>query len=352
MAELASLEGSAPHLRRFNYDVTNTVDVSDIGSVRDATQLLFADLWPGAELDELWLGFHDFQRLFEGRMPGYRGCDTVYHDIQHSLDVTLATARLIAGHEKSVTETERLGADRATLVVICALFHDSGYILETGDNSRRNGAEYTRSHITRSGRFLRRYLPRIGMARAARVAAEMLHFTGYEKALDALELPDPLDYAAGHLLGTADLIAQMADRCYLEKCRDRLYPEFVLGGIAIETAPNGPLKVRYQSGTDLLLQTPGFYQDVVKKRLDGDFNKVYRFIEALYAGRNPYLSFIERNMAYLEHVIETGEWPALRRTPPCFTVERRPMATTNLLVNQRIMHLRKQSAELRIEGPA
>ncbi len=240
MAELVSLEGSAPHLRRYNYDVTNTVDVSDIGSVRDATQLLFADLWPGAQLDELWLGFHDFQRLFEGRMPGYRGCDTVYHDIQHSLDVTLATARLIAGHEKSVAETERLGADRATLVVICALFHDSGYIIETSDNSHRNGAEYTRNHISRSGRFLRRYLPRIGMARTAGIAAEILHFTGYEKSLDAIELPDPLDYTAGHLLGTADLIAQMADRCYLEKCRDRLYPEFVLGGIAIETSPDGP----------------------------------------------------------------------------------------------------------------
>ena len=34
----------------------------------------------------------------------------------------------------------------------------------------------------------------------------------------------------GHLLGTADMIAQIADRCYLEKCRDRLYAEFVLGG--------------------------------------------------------------------------------------------------------------------------
>ncbi len=90
----------------------------------------------------------------------------------------------------------------------------------------------------------------------------------------------------------------------------------------------------------------------MKKRLDGDFNRVYRFMEALYGGRNPYLNFIERNMAYLEHVIETGEWPALRRTPPCFTVEQRPLAATNLLVNQRIMRLREQSADLNIERPA
>ena len=36
----------------------------------------------------------------------------------------------------------------------------------------------------------------------------------------------------GHILGTADLNAKMSDRCYLEKCLDRLYPKFVLDGLA------------------------------------------------------------------------------------------------------------------------
>ena len=49
-------------------------------------------------------------------------------------------------------------------------------------------------------------------------------------------MKDPRDIKLGHLLGTADMIAQMADRCYLEKCRDRLYPEFVLGGVAVALA--------------------------------------------------------------------------------------------------------------------
>ena len=55
-------------------------------------------------------------------------------------------------------------------------------------------------------------------------------------------MADPRDRKLGHLLGTADLIAQMADRCYLEKCRDRLYPEFVLGGIAAATGTDGALQ--------------------------------------------------------------------------------------------------------------
>ena len=47
------------------------------------------------------------------------------------------------------------------------------------------------------------------------------------------QVADRRDITVGHLLGTADMIAQMADRCYLEKCRDRLYAEFVLGGVAL-----------------------------------------------------------------------------------------------------------------------
>jgi hypothetical protein len=333
--------GSPPHVRRFDYDVTDTVNVSSVNSVRGAICELFVDLWPGAILDELWVAFHDFQRLFEGRMFSYEGCDTVYHDIQHTLDVTLAMARLISGYERSVDNEEKLGPDRAVVGIICALFHDSGYIRDKTDIRYQNGAEYTKWHVSRSAGFLRSYLPKIGMHRQTSTAAELVHFTGYEKKIEEIELDDPLDSMVGHLLGTADLIAQMADRCYLEKCRDRLYLEFVLAGIAIQTNSNGSQSVLYQSGIDLLLQTPQFYRNVVKKRLDIDFNKAYRYIEAIYRGRNPYIEFIERNIAYLEYIIETGEWQALRRDPPCYTFNEAPLSSANALVNQRIVSLRE-----------
>ena len=332
---------AAPQVRRFDYDVTNTVNVSCIAEVRNATREILYQTWPQASFDELWLAFHDFELLFKGRMPGYEGCDTVYHDIQHTLDMTLATARLLAGYEITVDEAEHLGPERVIVSIICALFHDSGYIRESTDHEHKNGAELTNCHIARGGSFLRSYLPRIGLADRAGCAAEVLHFTGYEKPLDQIVLEDPRDSMIGHLLGTADLIAQMADRCYLEKCRDRLYLEFVLAGIAIEDDNNGTRTVRYQSGIDLLLQTPALYRDVVKKRLDKDFNKAYRYVEALYNGHNPYLAFIERNIAYLEHIIETGEWPALRRSPPCFTVNDDAIIAANALVNQTLTELRK-----------
>ncbi len=336
----------APQVRRFDYDVTNTVNVSCIDEVRDATREILFRIWPQTSFDELWIAFHDFELLFKGRMPGYEGCDTVYHDIQHTLDMTLATARLIAGYELTANENEQLGPDRVVTGIICALFHDSGYIRESSDLEHRNGAELTHCHISRSASWISHYMPAIGLSEYAARAAEIIHFTGYEKPLDQIVLDDPLDSMVGHLLGTGDLIAQMADRCYLEKCRDRLYLEFVLAGVAIEDSGDGARTVRYQSGIDLLLQTPGFYRNVVKKRLDKDFNKAYRYVEALYGGHNPYLAFIERNIAYLEHIIETGEWPALRRSPPCFTVNEEPVRAANVLVNQKLAAMRATPAVL------
>ena len=89
---------------------------------------------------------------------------------------------------------------------------------------------------------------------------------------------------------------------------------------------DGIARNKYQSGNDLLLQTPDFYESFVKKRLKQTFNRAYRYIEALYDGRNPYMEIIERNFAYLEHIIETGDWSALRRTPPPLAVKDDPLA--------------------------
>ena len=111
------------HDRRNDFDVTNTVQVSKPAAVRDAVHALFAEVFPGAEFDKLWLAFYDFERLFTGRYPGYLGCDTTYHDLQHSLDMTLAVARLVAGYEQSVEPADRLGARRALMAVVTALFH-------------------------------------------------------------------------------------------------------------------------------------------------------------------------------------------------------------------------------------
>ncbi len=305
--------------RRNDYDVTNTVQVSNPADVRNAVWKLFSETFPGAPFDKLWLAFYDFERLFTGRYPGYLGCDTTYHDMQHTLDMTLALARLVAGYERSVEASERLGPDRARMAIITSLFHDSGYIRHKDrDSDFINGAEFTLYHVTRSADFLRRYLPELGLANDAGIASMIVHFTGYEVDLDEIELDDPRDIICGHLLGTADMIAQMADRCYLEKCRDRLYKEFVIGGVAVENSKPGEYMVRYKSGEDLLQKTPVFYQQVMRERLNLKFNRAYRYIEVLYDGQNPYIEAIRNNITHLVRIISTGNWALLRREPAFF----------------------------------
>jgi len=312
-------QGNMSQDRRNDYDVTNTVQVSDPASVRNAVHELFSETFPGMPFDKLWLAFYDFERLFTGRYPGYNGCDTTYHDMQHTLDMTLALARLVSGYERSVEPTDRLGAARAQMAIITSLFHDSGYIRhETRDKDFNNGAEFTLYHVSRSADFLRRYLPELGLARDVGVSSMIVHFTGYELDLDNIELDDPRDIICGHLIGTADMIAQMADRCYLEKCRDRLYNEFVVGGVAVENAKPGEYMMRYTSGVDLLMKTPTFYQHVMRERLNSKFNRVYRYIEVLYNGQNPYIDAIRANITHLVQVIESNDWSLLRRKPACF----------------------------------
>jgi hypothetical protein len=67
--------------------------------------------------------------------------------------------------------------------------------------------------------------------------------------------------------------------------------------------------------------------DVREKRLDRDFHGVYRYLEILYAGHNPYLEAIDRNLDYLRQVLRSESWQLLRRRPPIFAATADPMAT-------------------------
>ena len=322
--------------RRSDFDVTDTVQVSRPAAVREAVLQLYADTWPGAPLEVLERALKDFESLFTGQMPGFLGVDTVYHDLQHSQDVVLAMARLLAGYERE-PDGPRLGAERGLAALVTALFHDSGYIRETGESAIANGAVFTRNHVTRSARFIARYLPGAGLGHWVPIATRIVHFTGYEVPLELLRVADVRDRLAGHLLGTADMLAQMADRCYLEKCRDRLYAEFVLGDVAVHAGAEG-VKVLYGSGLDLLRQTPKFIASTIDNRLGTAFGHSYRYVEPLYGGDNPYMNAIHQNVRYLNGLTRGSRWPMLRRNPPVFTVESNAMDGVRTLL---VRHLKE-----------
>ena len=142
------------------------------------------------------------------------------------------------------------------------------------------------------------------------------------------------------------MLAQMADRCYLEKCRDRLYGEFVLAGIAVEQKTPRERIVRYASGADLLRQTPGFWQLSASSRLEKSFNRAYRNVEPLFGGQNPYLLAIDHNLRYLGQLLETGDTSSLRRKPPVFTVLPNPAESVGALVSRHLAGLNAPAGSL------
>jgi hypothetical protein len=285
-------------------DVTNRVNVEDPRQVREAVLALFSARFPGSQFAALGRAFDDFAALFEGRFPGYLPCDTLYHDVRHTLDITLATARLIDGHERVCAPAERLGARRAALGVLVALLHDTGYLKRSSEAHVANGAVFTRVHVSRSAEFAAAYLPQLGFGAEAPLAARLVHFTGYELDLDDIAVEDPCERMLGWIVGAADLIGQMSDRTYLEKCRDFLYPEFVWADIA---------RGRYASAADLIMKTPEFYENVARTRIDSKLGGADRFAEAHFDGPSLYQSEIDRNIRFLKQVVASAELARLRR---------------------------------------
>ena len=299
--------------RRRHYDVTNTVNISQPREVSTAITALLHARYPDHDFGIVARAIRLFERLYAGTLPGYLGCDTWYHDAQHSLDCALAMARLLDGHDHSVIAAERLGPRRALLGIVIALFHDAGYIRRRGEPAH-NGAEYTLTHVRRSSAFLREFLPQLGLGSDVVRATQLVHFTGYEIALDAIRVRDRRDRRLGALLGTADILAQSADCCYLEKCRDFLFREFAICGLAGTRQAGGPAPL-YRSPDELLEKTVAYHRQLRRERLDGYFQGAYRYMDAHFGGHNPYLTVIAAHLQRVATLSRSHRLAELRQRP-------------------------------------
>jgi hypothetical protein len=310
------MQNEGMKFRRNKFDVTNTVDVTDPVAVGQALEDIFLGLYPDADAGILQQAVRDIAGLYRGEHPDYAACDTGYHDLQHVLDVTLASARLMGGYECNQQDEMALGRELFLFGVLMALFHDSGYLRRRGIEDDRQGAEFTQIHVSRSAELLKHYLLEHGMGDLAETGARLVHLTGYEIPPEQVTAPSPLHRLVGNLVATADMLAQMSDRCYLEKCHDRLYNEFILGGIARKRDEQGNEQVIFASPQDLVIKTPGFYRSA-KKRMDETLGSVYHYAERYFGGQNLYLETIERNIKFAEYITTHGaDIGMLQRSPP------------------------------------
>ena len=300
--------------RRNDYDVTNRVNTTDPQDVSQEVSRIYQGLYDRSAPENLGGAFADLGRLYRGEQPGFRECDTDYHDVQHVLDVTLGMARLMDGCVRA-TSPAVLDEKLFRFGIVLALYHDCGYIRHRKDTRHSNGAEYTKVHVSRGARFLEEYLPRIGMGELAHAASRTIHFTGYEIPVDRIRVPGPEFRLIGNLLGSADILAQMADRCYLEKCYDRLYPEFVRGGIARKRHQDGSEEIIFSSAADLIFKTPRFYEGATR-RLRQDLGGCYNYIEKHLGGQNLYFDEVDKNISHARAIAQEGDLSLLRRRPP------------------------------------
>lgn len=300
--------------RRSDYDVTNTVRTTDPAEVAAEVRSIYLDLFRKADVRPIERSFRDVTALYSGCNSRYHACDTGYHDLQHVMEVTLVMARLMHGYK--LEGRESIDPRLFALGIVLALYHDCGYIRHRNDSRHANGAEYTLTHVSRGARYLRRYLPQIGLGEFAPVASRVIHFTGYEIPVPKIRVKEPVFRVLGNLLGSADILGQMSDRCYLEKCHDRLFPEFQAGGIARRRTADGQLEIVFASAGDLIAKTPDFYETAAH-RLDELLEAAYRYIEPHFGGHNYYVSAVEQNIQYARKVAPAGDKPKkLRRQPP------------------------------------
>jgi hypothetical protein len=303
-------------MRRSDHDVCNDVKTTDADAVGMEVTHIYLSLYGMRGATVMRQAFEEIERLYQGAHPEFHPCDAGYHDIQHVLEVTLAMARLMDGYERSrYNGTPPLPPEIFTLGIIAALFHDVGYLRRRNDRVHRYGAEYTLSHVSRGAHILRRYLERLGMHKVAAIAGQLLHFTGYERGVETIRLSDRLLRRLGEMLGSADILAQMSDRCYFEKCRDRLYPEFVLGGLAQRRLPDGRVEAVYASGDDLVRSTPGFFKGAVH-RLESTLGRAYKYCQVHFDGQDVYFEEMQKNMRFADSVARAPTREALRRRPP------------------------------------
>lgn len=302
--------------RRSEFDVSDRINTTDPSAVEQEIVRIYLDLYSAQSASLITRAFADCVRFYRGADPRYYACDTGYHNQQHVFEVTLAMARLMDGYEKSRRFSEALGPDLFSLGIIAALYHDIGYLRHRKDTRHRNGAEYTLRHVSRGALFLEEYLPELGVPEWARLAGRIIHFTGYEVPVQRIDVPSPLHRLLGNMLGSADIIAQMSDRCYLEKCRDRLFPEFVWCGLAASpgATPRKPAAL-FGSAQELVNKTPGFYRGATI-RLADHLGAVFRYAETHFGGENPYLDELSKNIRYAERIADEPDAGVLRRNPP------------------------------------
>jgi hypothetical protein len=199
--------------------------------------------------------------------------DALYHNIEHSMLVTLAGHDILIGRALQRSTT---AGDYANFILAC-LTHDIGYVrgVVHGDDGERFVADVTGRtvrlptgasdaalapyHVDRSKLFVVERLDGIEGLDAARIA-RAIEYTRFPYVTSQTEEEDDLREEEGFLLRAADLIGQLGDPNYIRKA-NALFYEFE------ETGMNKTLG--YETPADIIYKYPQFYWTHVAPQVQG-----------------------------------------------------------------------------------
>ena len=272
------------------------VNMEEPQSVLEEVKAVVSMMMPDFDFEPVNHAFSDVVRLFHGQYPGYRKCNTQYHDLKHTTDALLAMTRLIHG---AMVNEQVFSQKDIELGLISALLHDTGYI-QTIDEDVGTGAKFTLIHIGRSILFMEKYLSENGYSTEdIECCRATLECTGLNVKISEINFGSSEIEMLGKMLGTADLLGQIADRIYLEKL-PFLYHEFKEGDV-----PD------FESELDMLKETPEFYDRTIE-RFERELGGVNRYMRDHFRVRwgideNLYMTSMENKIKYLKHVLEDHE---------------------------------------------
>jgi hypothetical protein len=254
----------------------------------------------------------DLASFFSGTHPFFKKNTLKYHNLRHSKMVVLATIRLFHG-----LHCNKIPINNTTLTkgLLSAYFHDTGMLLQEGEEAK-SGAEYITNHEQRSIFFLEQYGTLKNLdKKIVEDCAAIIQYTDLSVDPSTFSRHSREIALAGRVVGTADILAQMADRYYLEAL-PVLYRELKKGGSG-----------NYISALDLMQHTMNFYHNIALKRLQITFGDTSRsmqvhFRERYSIDRNLYIENIDKNVNYLNKILQHCETDTgcldqfLRRKPP------------------------------------
>lgn len=276
-----------------NIQISTLLDNTKYVKVLQEIENIFCSWYEKKYFEKVRKAFQITYLLFNGKFPGYKECNTEYHDFNHTVDALVAATRLMDGYNFQV---KIMNVNTARNLLIACLLHDTGYIQEKDDNIG-TGAKYTKYHVDRSIEFLFKNKEFFSIEdNDAQEIKNYISSTGLNVQWEAIPFKNQEERIAGGILGTADLLGQMADRKYLEKLLF-LYYEFKEAGIP-----------GYDTEFDILRKTIDFYK-ITKERLDTTLLKIYEYATEHFKQRynipyNLYILAIERNIDYINEILK------------------------------------------------